>query len=43
MSHLEHSRFMNHVFKDVAEVRDVCRKGWLCDSPAGIASIVNRD
>ncbi len=43
ISHLKQSRFANHTFKEVAEVRDACQKGWLCDFPADIASIVNRD
>ena len=43
IQYLKQNRFANRVFKDVAEVRDACRKGWLCDSPTEIASIVNRD
>ena len=45
IQYLKQNRFANRVFKDVAEVREACRKGWdwLCDSPTEIASIVNRD
>ena len=45
IQYLKQNRFANRVFKDVEEVRDACQKGWdwLRDSPAEIASIVNRD